>query len=118
MGKNEWKQYAKVLCNFSLIKPCSFRRKMRSNLDEVLQQRQAEWYWGLGNLTNLRAENPGQICANPIAVEARLADGRPAAASGNKITISPLGGLVCQNCYQPKSVKKCNDFKIRFLCLL
>ena len=27
-------------------------------------------------LTSLRAENPGQICANPIAVEARLADGR------------------------------------------
>merc|ERR1712119_239877 len=53
-------------------------------------------------LTSLRAENPGQICANPIAVEARLADGRPAAASGNKITISPLGGLVCQNCFQPK----------------
>merc|ERR1712168_208951 len=68
-------------------------------------------------LKNLRAENPGEICANPIAVEARLADGRPAAASGNKITISPLGGLVCQNCYQPKNVKKCNDFKIRFLCL-
>jgi len=66
-------------------------------------------------LQYLRLENPGQICQNPVAIEAQLADGRPAAASGNNISISPSKGLYCTNNRQPN--KRCNDFKVRFLCV-
>jgi len=53
----------------------------------------------------------------PVAIEAKLKDGRHWTESGNKITMSPTLGLRCKNADQPKG-KKCKDFKVRFLCQL
>ncbi|XP_078491895.1 cartilage intermediate layer protein 2-like [Ciona intestinalis] len=61
-------------------------------------------------------EYPHIMCAQPVAIEARLVDGRPATMSGNNVTMSPEAGLVCRNDIQPHGIR-CHDFQVRFLCL-
>ncbi|XP_041952227.1 cartilage intermediate layer protein 1-like [Alosa sapidissima] len=65
-------------------------------------------------LTNLQNANPGEICANPIAIESRTVDtNKPATLTGEDfLHYSPTTGLVCQN--GPK--QDCRDYKVRFGC--
>jgi len=63
----------------------------------------------------IKKENPGKVpCSVPVAVEAKLVDGRDYTESGNKIHMSPTLGLRCVNAEQISNT--CEDFKVRFLC--
>ncbi|XP_050415738.1 uncharacterized protein LOC126829694 isoform X2 [Patella vulgata] len=81
-----------------------------------------EWYdrdnvsgtGDLETLTILREENPGQICEQPLAIDAQLLDGRPYTASGEIVTISPTTGLICKNKDQIDGI--CDDYRVRFCC--
>ncbi|XP_031437820.1 cartilage intermediate layer protein 2-like [Clupea harengus] len=65
-------------------------------------------------LKTLRKENPGEICANPNAIESRTVDtDTPATVTGQDfLHFSPATGFVCKN--GPK--QKCRDYKVRFAC--
>ncbi|KAK6182591.1 hypothetical protein SNE40_010242 [Patella caerulea] len=65
-------------------------------------------------LADLRKEKPGQICEKPSGIDAQLLDGRHYTAGGDKVTINPTTGLICENKNQDD--KKCNDYKVRFCC--
>lgn len=68
-------------------------------------------------LPRLLIEHPYMVCKQPVAIDARIADGRLAAESGNVLRkFSEKEGLLCLNEDQP-SGKYCEDFKVRFLCL-
>ncbi|XP_078670996.1 uncharacterized protein LOC144911081 [Branchiostoma floridae x Branchiostoma belcheri] len=62
-------------------------------------------------LTDLRNENPGQICDNPSGIEARVVGtGTPAAVTGDTFThFNVFSGFVCQ----PTT---CHDYEVRFWC--
>ncbi|XP_062406270.1 cartilage intermediate layer protein 1-like [Sardina pilchardus] len=65
-------------------------------------------------LKELREEHPGQICANPIAIESRTVDtDAPATMTGQDfLHYSPTIGFVCKN--GPN--QSCQDYKVRFGC--
>merc|ERR1712202_91009 len=65
----------------------------------------------------IKKENPGKVpCKVPVAIEAKLVDGRDYRESGNIITMSPTVGLRCVNAEQKPLSNTCKDFKVRFLC--
>ncbi|PWS23059.1 hypothetical protein DKP78_15135, partial [Enterococcus faecium] len=65
-------------------------------------------------LSNLRQENPGQICDQPIAIEVKTVDtNAPAASTGQSfLHNSPATGFVCEN----GGKQYCRDYKLRFQC--
>ncbi|XP_078030261.1 cartilage intermediate layer protein 1-like [Epinephelus lanceolatus] len=68
------------------------------------------------DLSNLRKENPGKICAKPLDIEARTLFGLSPAAAGEIIHKSDtVSGFVCRNQDQSRN-KKCNDYRVRFRC--
>ncbi|XP_049915001.1 cartilage intermediate layer protein 2-like [Epinephelus moara] len=68
------------------------------------------------NLSNLRKENPGKICAKPLDIEARTLLGLSPAAAGEIIHKSDTtSGFICRNEDQCKK-KGCSDYRVRFSC--
>ncbi|XP_070705993.1 cartilage intermediate layer protein 2 [Pempheris klunzingeri] len=66
-------------------------------------------------LYNLRKENPGKICEDPVDIEVRTLSGLTVAAAGDVIFKNdPNEGFVCRN--QDQLKKKCNDYRVRFSC--
>ncbi|XP_037605983.1 uncharacterized protein LOC119476638 [Sebastes umbrosus] len=67
-------------------------------------------------LSNLRTENPGQICATPLYIQAVTTDTMtPAIATGEILHIlNPTQGFVCRNMDQKSGT--CRDYKVRFGC--
>ncbi|XP_059212887.1 uncharacterized protein LOC131991449 [Centropristis striata] len=67
-------------------------------------------------LTHLRKENPGQICDNPLYIEATTTDTlTPALSTGDVFhTLNPTEGLVCRMIDQKSG--KCRDYRVRFGC--
>ncbi|XP_068433641.1 mucin-5AC-like [Clinocottus analis] len=68
-------------------------------------------------LSNLRKENPGQICKNPLFLKAVTTDtNTPAKFTRDVIYISdPSKGFVCRNNDQ-KGRRRCRDYKVQFGC--
>ncbi|XP_042359865.1 uncharacterized protein LOC121955842 [Plectropomus leopardus] len=68
------------------------------------------------DLSNLRKENPGKICSNPLTIEARTLLGFSAAAVGDVIyKIDTTSGFICRN--QDQCMKnRCKDYEVRFSC--
>jgi len=61
----------------------------------------------------LRNENPGQICENPIEVEARLVSNKqPYTSNVANIVFNAEVGLACWN----TGSTKCQDYEVRFCC--
>ncbi|XP_066284939.1 uncharacterized protein [Branchiostoma lanceolatum] len=69
------------------------------------------------NLSNLRQENPGQICAAPSGIQARVKGANtPASQTGRQFShFNPQAGFVCQNNDQSGS-DRCLDYEVRFWC--
>uniref|UniRef100_A0AAQ4RYU2 WxxW domain-containing protein n=1 Tax=Gasterosteus aculeatus aculeatus TaxID=481459 RepID=A0AAQ4RYU2_GASAC len=66
-------------------------------------------------LVDLWTEYPGQICNQPVAIEAvTTSSGIPASLAGNIYTSIPGYGFVCVNNQQKSG--SCLDYKVRFLC--
>ncbi|KAK5903442.1 hypothetical protein CgunFtcFv8_007222 [Champsocephalus gunnari] len=67
-------------------------------------------------LKDLRKENPGKICKNPLSIEAVTTDTMtPAISTGQTFYIfNPTQGFVCRNKDQRK--RMCRDYKVRFGC--
>ncbi|XP_078597664.1 uncharacterized protein LOC144873843, partial [Branchiostoma floridae x Branchiostoma japonicum] len=67
-------------------------------------------------LGNLRRENPGQICAAPSGIQARVkGSNRPASLAGERFfQFNPLQGIVCRNADQRD--RSCQDYEVRFWC--
>ncbi|KAF1376692.1 hypothetical protein PFLUV_G00214120 [Perca fluviatilis] len=67
------------------------------------------------SLTNLRTENPGQICVSPMSIEAVTSDTlTPALSTGQTFIYNQNEGLVCHNTDQESGL--CLDYKVRFGC--
>ncbi|XP_028664108.2 uncharacterized protein si:dkey-205h13.2 [Erpetoichthys calabaricus] len=64
-------------------------------------------------LSNLLKKFPGQICANPVGIEAQTITGIKAKQTGNTYHISTQG-FKCLNTEQQK--KPCEDYKVLFIC--
>ncbi|XP_078584709.1 uncharacterized protein LOC144866885 [Branchiostoma floridae x Branchiostoma japonicum] len=62
-------------------------------------------------LTNLRQENPGEICDNPSGIEARVVGtGTPAAQTGDTfLFFNVFSGFAC-------TPTTCEDYEVRFWC--
>ncbi|XP_049446803.1 uncharacterized protein LOC125897487 isoform X11 [Epinephelus fuscoguttatus] len=68
------------------------------------------------SLSELRKENPGKICAKPLAIQARTLSGLSVEEAGDVIHKSDTtSGFICRNKDQSKD-KKCNDYRVRFRC--
>ncbi|XP_033504915.1 uncharacterized protein LOC117270972 [Epinephelus lanceolatus] len=67
-------------------------------------------------LSNLKKENPGQICEHPLYIEAVTTDTMtPAISTGEILHIyNPTQGFVCRNTDQKSGT--CRDYKVRFGC--
>ena len=66
-------------------------------------------------LLMLRNENPGEICVNPTAVDARLVgDNTHYSQTGQILTVNSKTGLECVNGEQPNGI--CLDYEVRFCC--
>ncbi|XP_044025862.1 uncharacterized protein si:dkey-205h13.2 [Siniperca chuatsi] len=67
-------------------------------------------------LSNLKAENPGEICNNPLYIEAVTTDKMtPAIDTGETFNVyNPTQGFVCRNTDQKSG--GCSDYKVRFGC--
>ncbi|XP_017267328.1 cartilage intermediate layer protein 1-like [Kryptolebias marmoratus] len=67
-------------------------------------------------LSDLQKQYPGQICAEPLYIEAvTVPDETPAILSGDNILFySPTKGFVCRN--QDQKSGFCKDYKVRFGC--
>ncbi|XP_055515434.1 uncharacterized protein LOC129711659 [Leucoraja erinacea] len=64
---------------------------------------------------NLRTENPGQICTDPIACEVETTSGIPASQTGENIASCNVStGFFCVNINQRDG--SCQDYRIRFTC--
>ena len=64
-------------------------------------------------LSELRKENPGQICGNPTEVEARLVSSKvPFTDNQANIAFNAEVGLACWNAGD----LRCQDYEIRFCC--
>ncbi|KAK7882740.1 hypothetical protein WMY93_028914 [Mugilogobius chulae] len=67
-------------------------------------------------LSNLRDENPGVICTDPLQIEALTTSGQPVSSTGDVINKSDtLTGFICKNSDQPGG-RLCSDYKVRFMC--
>ncbi|XP_066291079.1 cartilage intermediate layer protein 1-like [Branchiostoma lanceolatum] len=67
-------------------------------------------------LTDLRRENPGQICSAPSAIEARRRGTQtPASQTGEQFSyFDTTVGFVCKNSDQTD--RYCLDYEVRFCC--
>ncbi|XP_051265815.1 mucin-5AC [Dicentrarchus labrax] len=66
-------------------------------------------------LSNLRTENPGEICDHPLYIEAATTGSIPAMSTGETFSIyNPTQGFVCRKADQKSG--KCLDYKVRFGC--
>ncbi|XP_036941600.1 cartilage intermediate layer protein 2-like isoform X2 [Acanthopagrus latus] len=68
-------------------------------------------------LSNLRSENPGQICDNPLYIEAVTTGNNPVLATSTGQTFhvfNPTVGFVCRNADQ--RFGGCRDYQVRFGC--
>ncbi|KAK9531450.1 hypothetical protein VZT92_010876 [Zoarces viviparus] len=67
-------------------------------------------------LVNLRDKNPGQICSNPLHIEAVTTDtNTPAIATGDAIYVyNQTQGFACRN--RDQKSHPCRDYKVRFGC--
>jgi len=67
-------------------------------------------------LSNLRSENPGQICPYPLYIEAVTTDTlTPALSTGENFSAyNPTTGFVCRN--KDQKDRWCRDYKVRFGC--
>ncbi|XP_069371519.1 uncharacterized protein [Paralichthys olivaceus] len=68
-------------------------------------------------LSNLKTENPGEICDNPIYIEAVTTDTMtPAISTGeNFYAYNPTVGFVCRK--EDQKSGQCRNYKVRFGCL-
>ena len=67
-------------------------------------------------LSDLRNENPGKICDNPTAIDARkIDDDTDYAETGQNLTVNATYGLLCVNEEQQPGAQ-CFDYKVRFCC--
>ncbi|XP_037123435.1 uncharacterized protein LOC119132359 isoform X3 [Syngnathus acus] len=66
-------------------------------------------------LDKIYAENPGEMCRLPLAIEAQTVDGKPSTSTGDTIAVvDNKTGLICRNSDQMNG--RCSDYKVRFLC--
>ncbi|XP_061137457.1 uncharacterized protein LOC133155862 [Syngnathus typhle] len=66
-------------------------------------------------LDKIYAENPGEMCRLPLAIEAQTVDGKPSTSTGDTIAIvDNKTGLICRNSDQMNG--RCSDYKVRFIC--
>ncbi|XP_062308044.1 mucin-5AC-like [Osmerus eperlanus] len=65
-------------------------------------------------LSNLRQENPGVICAQPLYIESVVVGTNAPAWGQNFLYYTPTQGFVCRN--QDQKGKPCLDYKVRFGC--
>ncbi|KAK6189108.1 hypothetical protein SNE40_005147 [Patella caerulea] len=66
-------------------------------------------------LQNLRADNPGEICENPSAINAEIASIEfPYYLTNEKVKISRNSGLTCLRSDQTDN--SCVDYRVRFCC--
>uniref|UniRef100_A0A8C6WIJ6 WxxW domain-containing protein n=1 Tax=Neogobius melanostomus TaxID=47308 RepID=A0A8C6WIJ6_9GOBI len=66
-------------------------------------------------LIELRKENPGKICNNPLQIHVLTIGGQPVSSTGDIIDTSDTEkGFICKNSDQKKG--RCSDYKVRFLC--
>ncbi|XP_026171238.1 uncharacterized protein LOC113135419 [Mastacembelus armatus] len=74
---------------------------------------------GIGDwelLSNLKKENPGEICERPLYIDVRTSDtNTPVTSTGQSIFIfSPTKGFVCRN--RDQTGQRCHDYEVRFGC--
>ncbi|XP_048033342.1 mucin-5B isoform X1 [Megalobrama amblycephala] len=66
-------------------------------------------------LTTLLGLYPGNICPNPLGIEAQTTSGLSASQTGNVFQVyNPTFGFSCVNANQPGGI--CADYKVRFTC--
>jgi len=66
-------------------------------------------------INQLRHERPGELCENPLFMQAQTTDEVPARESGDVFEIFDLErGLVCRGQHQKSGV--CHDYRIRYFC--
>ncbi|KAK7132370.1 hypothetical protein R3I93_018808 [Phoxinus phoxinus] len=66
-------------------------------------------------LADLLNMYPGEICPNPIGIEAETISGQPASQTGNVFEVyNPTTGFSCVNANQGGGF--CADYKVRFTC--
>nr|XP_043891842.1 mucin-5AC-like isoform X6 [Solea senegalensis] len=66
-------------------------------------------------LKDLRKENPGKICGNPLKIQVRTTAGGTMASTGDKIHIADTStGFVCRN--KDQTGGNCKDYRVRFQC--
>uniref|UniRef100_A0A8C6SSQ8 WxxW domain-containing protein n=1 Tax=Neogobius melanostomus TaxID=47308 RepID=A0A8C6SSQ8_9GOBI len=66
-------------------------------------------------LIELRKENPGKICNNPLQIQVLTTGGQPVSSTGDFIDTSDTEkGFICKNSDQKNG--RCSDYKVRFLC--
>ncbi|XP_042569724.1 uncharacterized protein si:dkey-205h13.2 [Cyprinus carpio] len=66
-------------------------------------------------LTVLLGMYPGEICPNPLGIEAQTLSGQPASQTGNVFQVyNPTTGVSCLNGNQGGGV--CADYKVRLTC--
>uniref|UniRef100_A0A3Q1H2G7 WxxW domain-containing protein n=1 Tax=Anabas testudineus TaxID=64144 RepID=A0A3Q1H2G7_ANATE len=72
---------------------------------------------GIGDLellSNLRKENPGEICESPLYIDAVTSDtNNPVTSTGQSIFV-PTKGFVCRN--RDQRGQWCHNYKVRFGC--
>ncbi|CAL9692702.1 unnamed protein product [Knipowitschia caucasica] len=65
-------------------------------------------------LLNLRNEYPGEICDDPVDVEARTMSGATPAAMGDAVVMNTNVGFYCKT--DDQTDNHCNDYRVRFSC--
>uniref|UniRef100_A0A672SVM1 Si:dkey-205h13.2 n=1 Tax=Sinocyclocheilus grahami TaxID=75366 RepID=A0A672SVM1_SINGR len=66
-------------------------------------------------LADLLNTYPGEICPNPITIEAQTVSSQPASQTGNIFQVyNPTSGFACVNANQVGVL--CVDYKVRFTC--
>uniref|UniRef100_A0A673HNW3 WxxW domain-containing protein n=1 Tax=Sinocyclocheilus rhinocerous TaxID=307959 RepID=A0A673HNW3_9TELE len=66
-------------------------------------------------LADLLNTYPGEICPNPIAIEAQTVSSQPASQTANIFQVyNPTSGFACVKANQVR--RKCADYKVRFTC--
>uniref|UniRef100_A0A3B3UD22 WxxW domain-containing protein n=1 Tax=Poecilia latipinna TaxID=48699 RepID=A0A3B3UD22_9TELE len=72
-------------------------------------------YEDMENLAKIVRRHPGQICPDPIDIEARTLSGLTPEEAGDIIKITDRG-FICRKRDQPD--RQCEDYKVRFSCPL
>ncbi|KAL8198534.1 UNVERIFIED_CONTAM: hypothetical protein K2H54_015250, partial [Gekko kuhli] len=67
-------------------------------------------------LSDLRQENPNEICSAPVAIEVQTVGGVPASQTGQEFAVNyTSAGFVCVNAEQGNG-RRCYDYQVRFTC--